>query len=72
MNKNIRGKVITILAVLVVFAAVGVYPIVASYFGVTWPAWLMQKQREGFELDLKLWAGLWMLERNPDGSPMGA
>src|SRR5690606_28769012 len=24
------------------------------------PAWLMQKQAEGYELDLKLWAGLWM------------
>jgi ADP-ribose pyrophosphatase len=33
------------------------------------PAWLMHKGREGYELDLKLWAGLWMLERNPDGSP---
>ncbi len=33
------------------------------------PAWLMQKQAEGFELDLKLWAGLWMIERNPDGTP---
>lgn len=32
------------------------------------PAWLMQKGREGYELDLKLWAGLWMLERNPDGT----
>ena len=32
------------------------------------PAWLMEKQREGFELDLKLWAGLWMIDRNPDGS----
>lgn len=32
------------------------------------PAWLVAKQREGFEVDLKLWAGLWMLERNPDGS----
>ena len=32
------------------------------------PAWLMQKQSEGFELDLKLWAGLWMIEHNPDGS----
>ncbi|HVR81513.1 MAG TPA: NUDIX hydrolase [Luteimonas sp.] len=32
------------------------------------PAWLVRKQREGFELDLKLWAGLWMIERNPDGS----
>jgi ADP-ribose pyrophosphatase len=34
------------------------------------PAWLMQKGREGYELDLKLWAGLWMLEREPDGSPI--
>lgn len=33
------------------------------------PRWLMQKQAEGFELDLKLWAGLWMIDRNPDGSP---
>ncbi len=33
------------------------------------PAWLVRKQREGYELDLKLWAGLWMLERNPDGTP---
>ncbi|TXH74066.1 MAG: NUDIX hydrolase [Lysobacteraceae bacterium] len=32
------------------------------------PAWLAQKQREGYELDLKLWGGLWMIERNPDGS----
>ena len=35
------------------------------------PSWLMQKQSEGYELDLKLWAGLWMIERNPDGSPAG-
>ncbi len=35
----------------------------------TAPAWLMQKYAEGFELDLKLWAGLWMIEHNPDGSP---
>ena len=33
------------------------------------PAWLMQKYAEGYELDLKLWAGLWMIEFNPDGSP---
>ena len=33
------------------------------------PAWLMRKQAEGFELDLKLWAGLWMIAHNPDGSP---
>ena len=35
------------------------------------PAWLMRKRAEGFELDLKLWAGLWMIEHNPDGSPAG-
>jgi ADP-ribose pyrophosphatase len=33
------------------------------------PAWLMRKQAEGFELDLKLWAGLWMIDHNPDGTP---
>ena len=32
------------------------------------PAWLMRKHAEGFELDPKLWAGLWMIEHNPDGS----
>ena len=31
-------------------------------------AWLVQKGREGYELDLKLWAGLWMIEHNPDGT----
>ena len=36
------------------------------------PAWLMRKQAEGFELDLKLWAGLWMIEHNPDGSRVDA
>ena len=33
------------------------------------PAWLMRKSGEGFEVDLKLWAGLWMIDHNPDGSP---
>lgn len=32
------------------------------------PAWLMRKHAEGYELDLKLWAGLWMIEHNPDGT----
>ncbi len=36
------------------------------------PAWLMAKAREGYELDLKLWAGLWMIERDPDGRPATA
>ncbi|HZH43899.1 MAG TPA: NUDIX hydrolase [Lysobacter sp.] len=33
------------------------------------PAWLVQKQREGYAIDLKLWSGLWLIDRNPDGSP---
>lgn len=33
------------------------------------PRWLMGKQADGYELDLKLWGGLWMLEREPDGTP---
>lgn len=33
------------------------------------PAWLMEMHRAGYELDLKLWAGLWMIEHEPDGSP---
>lgn len=36
------------------------------------PAWLMRRHAEGYEVDLKLWAGLWMLDHNPDGSPAGA
>jgi ADP-ribose pyrophosphatase len=34
----------------------------------TAPAWLADKAEQGFEMDLKLWAGLWLLDRNPDGS----
>jgi ADP-ribose pyrophosphatase len=33
------------------------------------PAWLAAKMAEGYEMDPKLWAGLWLLERDPDGSP---
>ena len=31
--------------------------------------WLMQKQAEGYSVDLKVWGGLWLLEHAPDGSP---
>jgi len=31
-------------------------------------AWLAQKIREGYELDAKLWAGLWMIEHRLDGT----
>ena len=36
----------------------------------TAPAWLMERHAEGFELDLKLWAGLWMIDHEPDGTPV--
>ncbi len=52
MNKNIRWKLITIVAVLVIFAGVGVYPIVASQYGIKSPSWLIQKQLK-LGLDLK-------------------
>src|SRR3989441_11230552 len=44
MPSNLRWKVITILVVFVVFASVGVYPIVAARYGVHSPAWLTDKQ----------------------------
>src|SRR5712691_4634727 len=52
MNKNIRWKVITIVAVLVIFTGVGVYPILASYYHSPSPGWLQQKQLK-LGLDLK-------------------
>lgn len=32
-------------------------------------AWLARKMGEGYELDAKLWAGLWMIDHNLDGTP---
>ena len=49
---NIRWKLITIAVVLVVFSALGVYPIVAGRYGVHSPGWLMDKQLK-LGLDLK-------------------
>lgn len=33
------------------------------------PRWLAQKMADGYSMDPKLWAGLWLLDKNPDGSP---
>ena len=33
------------------------------------PRWLAGKLAEGYEIDAKVWAGLYFLTRNPDGSP---
>src|SRR5262245_65867138 len=49
---DIRWKVITVIAVFVIFASVGVYPIVASYYGISKPSWLMDKMLK-LGLDLK-------------------
>jgi ADP-ribose pyrophosphatase len=35
------------------------------------PRWLAARMAEGYGIDAKLWAGLWLLDRNPDGSPAG-
>jgi len=33
------------------------------------PRWLAAKMAEGYEMDAKMWAGLWLVEHNADGSP---
>jgi preprotein translocase subunit SecD len=50
--KNLRWKGITILAVIVIFSAVGVYPMFATRFGLPIPGWLAAKQLQ-LGLDLK-------------------
>jgi preprotein translocase subunit SecD len=52
MLSNLRWKLITILIVFVVFFAVGVYPIIATRFGITEPAWLISRALK-LGLDLK-------------------
>jgi preprotein translocase subunit SecD len=50
--QNIRWKVLTILVVFVVFAGVGVYPILAARYHWPSPSWLQEKQLK-LGLDLK-------------------
>jgi preprotein translocase subunit SecD len=50
--QNIRWKVITIVVVLLMFAGVGVYPIVAARYHWPSPGWLQEKQLK-LGLDLK-------------------
>src|SRR5437660_6787457 len=49
---NLRWKVVTVLAVFVTFASVGVYPLVAQRYGINQPSWLMDKALK-LGLDLK-------------------
>ena len=49
---NLRWKVVTILAVFVVFFGLGVYPILSSRYHLPSPGWLQEKQLK-LGLDLK-------------------
>jgi preprotein translocase subunit SecD len=49
---NLRWKLVAVVAVLVVFATVGVYPIVANRYGLPMPGWLAAKALK-LGLDLK-------------------
>jgi preprotein translocase subunit SecD len=50
--KNLRWKIITVIAVFALFFAFGVYPILASNYGLPAPQWLKDKQLK-LGLDLK-------------------
>jgi preprotein translocase subunit SecD len=52
MYKNLKWKVITILAVLVIFLGLGIYPVVAARYHVPIPGWLAAYQLK-LGLDLK-------------------
>jgi preprotein translocase subunit SecD len=52
MGRSVLARVIAIIAVIIVFGAIGIYPIVAAHFGITSPSWLMDKQLK-LGLDLK-------------------
>jgi preprotein translocase subunit SecD len=52
MSKNLRWKIVTILVVLFVFFATGVYPILANRYGLPMPGWLARRQLQ-LGLDLK-------------------
>jgi preprotein translocase subunit SecD len=57
---NLRWKLITIVAVFIIFFAVGVYPILASNYGLPAPAWLLSRQ---LKLGLDLRGGVHLVLR---------
>jgi preprotein translocase subunit SecD len=51
MSKNLRLKSVALFVVLVVSAAIGIFPIVAPRLGIAHPAWLLEKKlRLGLDL----------------------
>jgi preprotein translocase subunit SecD len=55
MYKNLRWKVLTILAVLVIFGGIGVYPLLAQKYNWPMPGWL---QANALKLGLDLKGGV--------------
>src|SRR5580765_3724959 len=49
---NLRWKVITVVAVFLIFASVGIYPLIALRYGINSPSWLIDKALK-LGLDLK-------------------
>src|SRR5438105_6230748 len=49
---NLRWKVVTILAVFIIFFGVGVYPLIAQRYNIQQPSWLIDKALK-LGLDLK-------------------
>ena len=67
---NLRWKVVTIVAVFIIFFAVGVYPLIALRYGFHSPSWLVDKALK-LGLDLKggvhlvLFVGFVVLSASP-------
>jgi preprotein translocase subunit SecD len=58
--QNLRWKLVTCVAVFIIFAAVGVYPIFATRYNLPAPKWLMDKQ---LKLGLDLQGGVHLVLR---------
>jgi preprotein translocase subunit SecD len=67
MIKNLRWKVITILAVFAIFFAIGIYPILAQRYGLPAPGWLLAKQ---LKLGLDLQGGVHLVLRVHTGDAL--
>jgi preprotein translocase subunit SecD len=60
MYKNLRWKLLTIVAVLIVFGGIGVYPLFAQAYGWPMPGWL---QAKALKLGLDLKGGVQLVMR---------
>src|SRR5918993_2792937 len=67
MIKNLRWKIITTVTVLLVFFAIGVYPILAQRYGLPAPGWLMAKR---LKLGLDLQGGVHLVLRVHTGDAL--